>query len=71
MLGDCLVKLGHYEEAEPLLTESYDEMKTQRDIYDRYVLEALQRVIELYDSWDKPDKAAEYRAMRAKPVSAG
>ena len=60
-LGNCLAAIGRYEEAQPLLTESYlgfkddpQQFRTQR------VLEAL---VTLYEAWQKPDSTAKYRAL--------
>ena len=39
-------------------------MKGLRGADDRYVIEALQRTIELYTAWGRPEKLAEYRSMR-------
>ena len=61
LLGGCLSKLGRYSEAEKLLVESYSIINTQFGASHRRTSAALKRVIELYDSWGKSDKAEEYR----------
>jgi tetratricopeptide (TPR) repeat protein/tRNA A-37 threonylcarbamoyl transferase component Bud32 len=61
-LGGCLVALGRYDEAEPLLLESYPKIKAVKGDRDRSTHRAVERIVELYEGWDKPDKAAEWRA---------
>ncbi|MFQ5413764.1 MAG: tetratricopeptide repeat protein [Phycisphaerae bacterium] len=61
-LGEALVMLGRFDEAEPLLIESYPIIREARG--DRPPTpDALKRIVRLYDAWGKPDKAAEYRAL--------
>jgi len=61
LLGGCLSKLERYGEAEELLVESYSIINKQFGASHRRTIAALKRVIELYDSWGKSDKAEEYR----------
>jgi hypothetical protein len=67
VLGRCLISLKRYDEAEPLLVESYPIIKSNFGDRDRLTQRALSRIIDLYEAWGKPDKAAEYRAMLPKP----
>jgi tetratricopeptide (TPR) repeat protein len=62
-LGGCLSALGRYEEAEPQLVASYQAIARTRGESDQYAVEALDRVVKLYESWGKPDKADEYRTL--------
>jgi hypothetical protein len=55
----CLVELGRYDEAEPLLLESYPNLRPLPDADTR---ETLRYLVKLYDAWGKPEKAAEWRA---------
>lgn len=71
VLGACLTALRRYDEAEPLLTESYEGLKAGRGAGDKRTLEALNRLIVLYDSWSKAAKAAEYRALLLKASEGG
>ncbi len=57
--GMCLVELGRYEEAEPLLLEAYPRLDPLPDVDTR---ETIRYLVKLYDTWGKPDKAAEWRA---------
>ena len=69
MRGECLMKLMRYEEAEEVML-SAEELLLQR--IERYVTKygeknkstsyAIEELIALYDTWNKPDKAAEWRA---------
>ena len=62
-LGGCLTKLNRFEEAESLLLESYSLLKEKRDANDKYTIEALNNIIELYNDWNKPEKVKEYEAL--------
>jgi serine/threonine protein kinase len=60
-LGGALVGQQKYAEAEPLLRDGYEGMK-QREvtiptIFKVRLTEALERLVRLYDTWDKKDKA--------------
>jgi tetratricopeptide (TPR) repeat protein len=60
MLAACLTPQQRYEESERMLIEGHATLST-RPADDEYLREALQRLVELYDAWDKPDRAALYR----------
>jgi hypothetical protein len=64
-LGNCLAALRRFEEAEPLLLESYQALKTKRGDKDKFTQQTLSRIIKLYEGWRKPDKVGEYRAALA------
>ena len=65
LLGASLAGQKKYAEAEPLLLEGYQgmrERKDQIDVPDRYHLDrAHEWLVQLYQSWGKPAKAAEWR----------
>jgi serine/threonine-protein kinase len=61
-LGACQAALQRYEEAEPLLVESYATLKARRGDQDRRTRRTLQYLIDLYEAWGNPEKAAQYRA---------
>jgi hypothetical protein len=60
-LGECLTAQKRYTEAEPLLTDGYNALKSKLNDQDRRVIEARQRLLKLYELWGKPDLAARYR----------
>jgi eukaryotic-like serine/threonine-protein kinase len=62
-LGACLTAMRRYDEAESLLTESYEGLKLASGVDNKRTLEALNRLISLYQSWGKTAKATEYRAL--------
>ena len=62
-LGQCLMELGRYAEAEPLLLEGFDRIRAVKGDRDRYNREVLEHLTGLYDAWDKPDQATQYRAL--------
>jgi tetratricopeptide (TPR) repeat protein len=64
-LGGALLGQKKYAAAEPLLVEGYEGMKAREaEIpaqFKKRVTAAAERIIQLYDSWGKPDQAAEWR----------
>jgi serine/threonine protein kinase/Tfp pilus assembly protein PilF len=67
-LGACLLGQQKYAEAEPLLRTGYEEMKQRQGKIPAQgqarLTEALDRLVQLYDAWGKPDQAARWRAKR-------
>jgi len=65
LLGASLAGEKKYAEAEPLLIEGYQGMLAHKDrmeVPDRYHLDlAHQWLVQLYQAWGKPEKAAEWR----------
>jgi hypothetical protein len=64
MLGKALLGQKKYAEAEPLLLRGYEGLK-QREARippaaKVRLTEALERLVELYDAWEKKDKADEW-----------
>ena len=67
-MGQCLAVQGRYELAEPLVLSSYSRIKTVRGNNDEFTQRSLRRVVDLYEAWGKPEKAAKYRAV-LKPTT--
>jgi eukaryotic-like serine/threonine-protein kinase len=61
VLGSCLAALKRFTEAEPILLQSYAGLKAKRPAGDRRIEQAGKRLVNLYNLWGKPDKAAPYR----------
>jgi eukaryotic-like serine/threonine-protein kinase len=65
MLGGALAGQQQYEQAEPLLTKSYEELEKRADSIPPAgkirVTEAIQRLVDLYMAWEKPQAAAKWR----------
>jgi tetratricopeptide (TPR) repeat protein len=65
MLGGALLGQKKYADAEPLLLDGYEGMKKREKTIQPVGLprlkEAGARIVELYEAWDKPDKAKEWR----------
>jgi serine/threonine-protein kinase len=55
-LGDCLTRVGDYEEAERVLVEAY-EILLPRGESDGIVLAAAENLRRLYERWGVPEKA--------------
>jgi tetratricopeptide (TPR) repeat protein len=66
LLGASLSGQKRYTEAEPLLLEGYQGMLARKDriaVPDHYHLDLAHKwLVELYEAWGKPEKAAEWRA---------
>jgi len=60
-LGECLTAQKRYAEAEPLLTDSYNQLHTKIGDQNKRTIEARQRLAKLYDDWNKPEQAARFR----------
>ncbi|HEV2945737.1 MAG TPA: tetratricopeptide repeat protein [Gemmataceae bacterium] len=65
LLGGALVGQKKYAEAEPLLLQGYEGMK-QREAkipakWKVRLAECLERLVQFYDAWGKPDQAAQWR----------
>jgi outer membrane protein assembly factor BamD (BamD/ComL family) len=61
-LGEFLTTQQRFSEAEPLLVNSYESLKTSQGPGSPRRRLALQRLVQLYEKWQKPDLAAKYRA---------
>ncbi|MCZ6690949.1 MAG: tetratricopeptide repeat protein [Planctomycetota bacterium] len=63
--GATLTALKRYEEAERHLLEGYEGLRDVIGGHPR-TRKALNRLIDLYTAWEKPEKAKEYRALLKK-----
>jgi hypothetical protein len=65
MLGEALLGQKKYAEAEPLLLSGYDGLKQREKTIPPQakvrLIEALQRLVKLYEAPDKPDEATKWR----------
>lgn len=64
----ALVRLGRYDEAEPILLSSRDTLRSEPDSGSMkiYVQKTNGYLADLYRDWGKPDEAAKYVAMRGR-----
>jgi serine/threonine protein kinase/uncharacterized protein HemY len=60
-LGECLTLQNRFEEAEPLLLESYHAVEQRLGGKDPRVRDAARRLVVLYEAWHKPEKAAPFQ----------
>ena len=73
MLGGSLAGQGKHDEADPLLIEGYEKMEPPAKWAIRK-REALERLIEHYEAWGKPEEVARYKKLletQPLPVGAG
>ena len=65
LLGGSLLGQKHYAAAEPLLLSGYEGMKAREakipPAGNPRLSEALERLVQLYDAWGKPEQAAAWR----------
>jgi hypothetical protein len=61
VLGGCLARQKKCAEAEPLLLSGYEGLTKAKGTPAQRVDEALVRVIDLYETWAKPEQAEEWR----------
>lgn len=61
--GCCLRDLARFEEAEPLLLDGFNQVTQIFGEGHPYTVEAIGHLALLYERWEKPDKAASWRAM--------
>jgi hypothetical protein len=65
LLGEALLGQKQYAAAEPLLVQGYTGMKEREAKITKdgpaFLTQALERLVHLYDAWDKPDEAAKWR----------
>jgi serine/threonine protein kinase/Tfp pilus assembly protein PilF len=66
LLGDSLLGQEKYAEAEPLLLTGYEEMKQREETIPPEgkinLTEATERLVQLYEAWGQPEKAAAWKA---------
>ena len=63
--GACLVQLGRHAEAEDHLLEAYETFRPAGEApMETMARMNLKRLVALYESWNKPARAAEFRSLR-------
>jgi tetratricopeptide (TPR) repeat protein len=66
VLGECLVARRGFEEAEALLLQAYETLRMAPGVPIETLTRAAEQIARLYESWGKPDQAAEWRAKRPR-----
>src|SRR5262249_52462624 len=73
LLGGALLGQQKYAAAELLLLQGYEGMKQREAKIPPQgkvrLTEARERLVQLYEAWGKPEKAAEWRAKLAPPAA--
>src|SRR5262249_9987664 len=64
LVGGCFLARKKYDEAEPYLLNGYRELAAAPDAMPKRRLEALDRLIALYNGCGRPDEAARWRAVQ-------
>lgn len=64
MLGGSLLGQAKFAEAEPLLSAGYEGLKQREQkipaVGRVYCTESIERLVELYTAWQKPEQAEEW-----------
>lgn len=72
LLGQALLGQERYAEAEPLIVGGFEGVKAREasvpGISRKFVAEAADRVVRLYEAWGQPEKAAEWRVKLLGPT---
>jgi len=66
-LGESLAAQRRYVEAEPLLMQCFNDLKSSQGAQHPSTTEALRRLVTLYEAWGKPEQAAHFRARLTPP----
>jgi hypothetical protein len=66
VLASCYTGLGQFTEAEQLLFDSYPIVRDRKGSISVYNREILERFVNLYKVWNRPDKYEEYRELLLK-----
>jgi serine/threonine protein kinase/Tfp pilus assembly protein PilF len=61
VLGGSLAAQRRFQQAEPLLVESYPLLKEDKGEGAKHAEEARQRLVDLYKAWGKPERMADYQ----------
>jgi hypothetical protein len=68
MLGAAIAGQGKYHEAEPLLLDAYEGLNERKESIPAGAAASLEsaseRIERLYESWNQPAKAAEWKEKR-------
>ncbi|MEW6200005.1 MAG: serine/threonine-protein kinase [Planctomycetota bacterium] len=62
--GECLIRLGRYPQAELPLLSSYEGLLSSRGAQHPHTVEAVSRLIRLYNAWGKPDEVEHWRTVQ-------
>jgi tetratricopeptide (TPR) repeat protein len=65
-LGAALAAQGRMEDAEPMLIKGYEKMIGFKDAWPNRKVEAIDRIISFYNTWNKPEKAREWRLRKER-----
>jgi tetratricopeptide (TPR) repeat protein len=70
-LGSAIAADGRFVEAEPLLLEACKALSEDTQVAADVKRRAIERVIRLFTSWDKPDQASEWRQRLEEETGSG
>ncbi|UCE58450.1 MAG: serine/threonine protein kinase [Phycisphaerales bacterium] len=62
LIGQVLTSRGKYDEAESFLLDVYTALSANPGRHDLEIQTAVDLIVRLYEAWEKPERAAEWRA---------
>ena len=68
--GECLIQLRRFAQAELPLLASHEGLKASYGDEHNLTIDAIKRLIRLYEAWGKPEKAAEWTALLFRATTA-
>ena len=68
-VGDCLLRLERYGQAEPLLLEAYEVLHDDSGVDPRWGRTVRNRLARLYEAWGRPDDAEAWKATPESPAT--
>jgi len=69
VLGECLTNEGFFDDAQPLLLESYPILESKHGSGSPQARAALERIIALYEAWNRPDRVELWRSRLVTPTT--
>lgn len=69
MLGSSLLMQSRFEEAESFILEEYNALQNIPGMHFTFIEQSLSRLVDLYDKWQKPKLAEEYRQELASELA--
>ena len=61
-LAALYIEQARFGEAEPLLLQAFQRRENQFGPEHNYTIDMLDQLVSLYEAWNKPEKAQEWRA---------
>ena len=70
-LATCLSEQERYVEAEPYLVQAFEWLRANRGMENSYTREVGAQLVALYETWNRPARAAAYRRILERTTAGG